>query len=175
MEWFLVLAGASGAWFFFSFRATKERTQRLAAIEFVQFLAALQHWEQDEEDPVRQMQALRHYEVFNRRFSDFLSDPTGRSLPAERAVLAANFVIHMRDMGFVGPDGYPSHIGGNAAVFWMAVFKLRELNEGLGHGSTHVEAFEELAAPEATVQDRERDRAKLVQVMRQHDSAQALP
>lgn len=168
MEFFWFLVGAGVVWFIISFRATKRRTKRVAALEFAQFFAALRDWDHDREDFDKQMRALHHYEVFNTRYSDFLTDPTGRTLPATRAVLAANFVIHMRDMGFVGFDGHPSHLGGNAAVFWMAIDGLRELRGELFENSPSADSRHDAAPPpEPAASDRERDRARLVQLMRQ--------
>lgn len=168
MEFFWFLAGAGAVWFIISFRATKRRTQQAAALEFVQFIAALRDWGQGTDDFDNQMRALHHYEVFNQRYSDYLTDPTGRSLPAAQAVLAANFVAHMRNMGLVGYDGRPSDRSSTAAVFWEAIGDLREIRNDLLQNSPFDATQQDIAPPpESTANDRERDRARLVHLMRQ--------
>ncbi len=88
MELFWLCVGAGGASLFFWFRATKSKMRRIAATDFVNFLSALQKWTGAREDFDSLVWALKSFEVFNTRYSDFLADPTGRSLPADRAVLS---------------------------------------------------------------------------------------
>lgn len=168
MEFFWFLAGAVAVWFIITFRSTKRRAQEAAAQELAQFLEALREWGHDRDDFDKQMKALHHYEDFNLRYSDYLADTTGRSLPATRAVLAANFVMHMRDMGLVGHDGRPSHRSGSAAVFWKACEDLRALRDDLLQNTPFADILHDAVPPSApTASNREHDRARLVQAMRQ--------
>lgn len=133
MEVLWMLIGGGIAWFVFSFRATKTKMKHIAGVEFEHFRKALIAWDEDRDNMESQLQALHHLEVFNTRYSDFLSDPTGRTLPAARAVLSRSFVDHMRDRGLVGVTGKPNkYMGdGNATSFWLSVECLTEMRRNL--------------------------------------------
>lgn len=168
MELFWVCVGAGVASLFFWFRATKSKMRRLAATEFVSFLSALQKWREAKDDFDSLVRALKYFEVFNTRYSDFLADPTGRSLPADRAVLSHGFVTRMRDMGLVRYDWQPLHDGGHASAFWSDVDALQAIRSDLIQQQSPVdEASEDSPQLPETSQDRERDRARLVSLMNQ--------
>jgi hypothetical protein len=168
VELFWLFVGAVGASLVFWFRSTKAQMRRMAAAEFVSFLSALQKWRDARDDFDSSMRALHWFEVFNTRYSDFLADPTGRSLPSDRAILAHGFVTHMRDTGLVRYDWRPLHDGGSASDFWEAVETLQAIRSDLLQQESLLDAATPaLPSKPETSQDRERDRARLVSLMNQ--------
>lgn len=157
-----------------SFRATKREMRRAAGVEFASFWTALRDWDRDRGDFEKQSQAMDHFAVFAQRYSDFALDPTGRSLPAQRAVMASYFIEHMMSMGYVDAAGRPLAEGPSGGVFWSAVSDLKDLMRGLEdtYGEALAVPFQHpnaiagvgIGVPDA-VRDREMQREKLVALM----------
>lgn len=89
MAFLWILCGVGIAWFIFRVRTTKQATQQRANLEFAGFIHALDAWNEDRTDFDRQRDALHHFEVYDTRRADYVRDPTGRTLPAMRAVLSS--------------------------------------------------------------------------------------
>lgn len=174
MAFVWIVVGAIATWFFISFRATKREMRRAAGVEFASFWTALRDWDRDRGDFEKQSQAMDHFAVFAQRYSDFALDPTGRSLPSQRVVMASYFIEYMMDMGYVDAAGRPLADGASGGVFWSAVKDLKDLMRGLedAYGESvavplqHPNAIDGVGAgvPDA-VSDRAQQRAKLVALM----------
>lgn len=174
VEFVWIAVGAFAAWFLISYRGTKREMRRSAGVEFAGFWTALRDWDMDRDDYEKQAQAMHHFVTFAQRYSDFMLDSTGRSLPAQRAVMASYFIEHMIDMGYVDAAGRPSIGVRSGAVFWSAVKDLKDLMQGLEDslgGMFDVPDEEPEVSPgrglnaSDTVSGREQQRARLVALM----------
>lgn len=131
MAFLWVLCGVGIAWFIFNFRATKRATRQQANLEFAAFIHALDAWNEDRADFDSQMDALHHFEVYDTRRADFVRDPTGRTIPAMRAVLSQCWVKHLTDSRLVDSQGTPSRWNAGAASFWDTIEALHRERESL--------------------------------------------
>lgn len=131
MAFLWVLCGLGIAWFIFSFRATKKVTRERSNLEFAAFIHALDTWNEDRTDFDRQMDALHHFAVYDTRRADYVRDPTGRTLPAMRALLSSYWAQHLTDSRLVDSQGIPSRWNDGAASFWDTIEALHRERESL--------------------------------------------
>lgn len=125
MEIIWILVGVGVAWFIFSFRATKARVRKVAGVEVAQFMLAVDAWNANRDDLNGQLRAMHHFIVYDTRRADFVSDPTGRLVPADRALLASFWVQHLTDVRLLTPNGQQSRWRADAALFWDSIATLR--------------------------------------------------
>lgn len=137
-----ILVGAAVAWFIFKFRATKSAVKKAAHLEFVEFVGAIDEWNTNRQDQDSLARALRHFDVYDARRADFTRDPTGRTLPADRALLAGYWVQALKDSRLLDMNGLPSRWNEGSHTFWDSVERLRHehdrqlLQENLGMTET---------------------------------------
>jgi hypothetical protein len=126
-----LLVGAIAAWSIMKFRATKAEIKRAAYAEIAAFNQAINEWNEDRDSFDRLTQALHHFAVYDERRADFAADPTGRSIPAYRAVLSSLWVTALQEAGLIDRDGRQSRSIETAAVFWDSVQSLRDRRDKL--------------------------------------------
>jgi hypothetical protein len=100
---------------------TKARMKEKADLEFALFARAMHVWNVDRSDSDNLTRALHHFVVYDTRTSDYESDPTGLSLPAERAVLSSYWFQILGDFHLLNERGHPSRWNESAASFWDTV------------------------------------------------------
>lgn len=118
--WFL--AGGAVVAFYVWFKNTQKAMQAKANGEVVQFIQAIQRWiaaEPKNEEVF--VLAVHHVAVYLQRRNDLLADPTGRSLPAYRAVMAQGWRKALSAAGLLTPEGKRPTWEEDAAEFWDAV------------------------------------------------------
>lgn len=126
-----LVIGAGVAWFVFSYRATKARVRQVAAVEFAQFITAIDAWNADRDDYEGLTRAFHHYAVYDIRRGDATGSPTGLSIPPERALLARYWVEHLTSARLLDSDGRASRWHEGAVSFWSSVDRLREERDKL--------------------------------------------
>jgi hypothetical protein len=131
VELFWVCVGAAGAWFLFRFRATKAAIAQAVDAEFRGFVRALDAWNADRNDFDAFTAALHHFAVYEERQQDFTKDPTGRTLPAERAVLSSGWVKLLKEARYLESNGRPSPWSEASRTFWESVAQLRNERDRL--------------------------------------------
>ena len=120
-----ILIGAAVAWFVFNFRATKTRMREMAGFEVTQFIRSIDAWNVDRNDFDRRAAAAHHFMIYDMRRTDFTNDPTGRSMPAQRALLASFWVNHLTGLNLLTIDGQQSRWCAEVSLFWDSIAALR--------------------------------------------------
>ena len=126
-----LLVGAVVAWSILKFRQTKSEIKRTAYAEFAAFKQAIDAWNQDRDSFDSLAQALHHFAVYDERRADFADDPTGRSIPSQRAVLSSFWVTALQEAGLIDRNGRQSRASETAALFWGSVQNLRDRRDQL--------------------------------------------
>ncbi len=131
MEFVFLLIGAGVAWFVFSFRATKSAVREAARKEFAQFITAIGAWNKNPDDFEASTTAMNLFVIYDHRRSDYVDAPTGRSIPADRALMASYWVEAMQEAQVIDRNGNKSHLRNSSRLFWNSVEKLREERDRL--------------------------------------------
>ncbi len=131
MAFVFLLIGAGVAWFAFSFRSTKSAFREAARKEFAQFISAIGAWNKNPYDFEASTTAMNLFVVYDHRRSDYVEAPTGRPIPADRALMASYWVEAMQEAQVIDSNGNKSYLRNSSRLFWNSVEKLQEEHDRL--------------------------------------------
>lgn len=126
-----LLVGAVVVWSLIKFNQTKAEIRLAAYAELAAFKQAIDAWNQDRDNFDGLIQALHYFEVYDERRSDFADDPTGRSIPPQRAVLSSFWLKALKESGLIDGSGRQSRYSSSAALFWDSVQGLKDRRDQL--------------------------------------------